>query len=79
MSASEGVLGYGSGRYKLVGRAGMDDYYLHSGDRLEIFYNGRWLRVWIVFDGQRWQFQNGQGQVIDGDLLGLAARQEGAL
>ena len=76
MSASEGVLGYGSGRYKLVGRAGTDDYYLHSGDRLEIFSDGRWLRVWIVFDGQRWQFQDEQGRVIESDLLGLAARQE---
>ena len=76
MSASGGILGYGSGRYKLVGRAGMDDYYLHSGDRFEIYSCDHWLQVWIFFDGQRWQFQNEQGQVIDSDLLGLAARQK---
>ena len=76
MATDEGVLGYGSGRYKLVGRAGLPDEYLHNGDGLEVRYRGRWLRVWIVFDGQRWQFHNEQGQVIESDLLGLAARQE---
>ena len=75
MSASEGVLSYGSGRYKLVGRAGRQDYYLHSGYRLEIYSGGRWLPVWIFFDGRRWQFEDRQGQVIDADLLGLPARQ----
>jgi hypothetical protein len=75
MSASEGVLSYGSGRYKLVGRAGRQDYYLHSGDRLEIYSGGRWLRVWIFFDGRRWFFEDKQGRVIGIDLLGLSARQ----
>ncbi len=75
MSASEGILSYGSGRYKLVGRAGWQDYCLHSGDALEIYSGGRWLRVWIFFDGRRWQFEDEQGRVIDADLLGLPARQ----
>ena len=75
MSASEGILGYGSGRYKLVGRANRQDYYLHSGDWLEIYAGGRWLSVWIVFDGQRWFFEDKQGRVIGVDLLGLPARQ----
>lgn len=75
MSASEGILSYGSGRYKLIGRAGRDDYYLHSGDRLEIYFGGCWLPVWIFFNGQRWQFEDRQGRVIDADLLGLPARQ----
>jgi len=75
MSASEGILSYGSGRYKLVGRAGRDDYYLHSGDRLEVRYGGRWLPVWIFFDGRRWFFEDKQGRVIDADLFGFPARQ----
>jgi len=72
---SEGVLGYGSGRYKLVGRAGRQDYYFHSGDRFEIYSGGCWLPVWIFFDGRRWFFEEKQGYVIDADLLGLPARQ----
>ena len=75
MSASEGILSYGSGRYKLVGRVGRQDYYLHSGDRLEICLGGRWLSVWIFFDGRRWVFEDKQGRLIDADLLGLPARQ----
>ena len=75
MSASEGILGYGSGRYKLVGRAGQSDYYLHSGERVEIFLGGRWLAVWIFFDGRRWFFEDRQGQRIETDVLGLPARQ----
>ncbi len=76
MSASEGFLSYGSGRYKLVGRAGKDDSYLHSGDRLEIYYGGCWLLVRIFFDGQRWFFENRQGRVIETDLFGLPARSQ---
>lgn len=76
MSTSEGILSYGSGRYKIVGRTGRDDYYLHNGDRLEICAGGRWLMVWIFFDGRRWRFEEKQGRVIDADLLGLPTRQE---
>ncbi len=75
MRASEGILGYGSGRYKLVGRAGMDDEYLHNGDGLEVCYRGRWLRLWVFFDGQGWRFEDKGGQVIEADLLGLPARR----
>jgi hypothetical protein len=75
MSASEGILSYGSGRYKLVGRAGRHDHYLHSGDRLEIYSGGHWLRVWLFFDGRRWFFEDEQGYVICNDLLGFPARQ----
>jgi Domain of unknown function (DUF5348) len=75
MNGAEGGLSYGSGRYKLVGRAGRPDYYLHNGDRLEIYLAGRWLAVWIFFDGRRWVFEDKQGRVIERDLLGLPARQ----
>jgi hypothetical protein len=34
MSRSEGILIYSSSRNKLVDRAGMEDCYLHSGDRV---------------------------------------------
>jgi len=75
MGRSQGVLGYGSGRYKLVGRAGREDEYLHNGDGLEVRYRGCWLRVWVFFDGQGWRFQDERGQVIAADFLGLPARR----
>ena len=75
MSTSEGFLGYGSGRYKLVGRAGRNDESLHNGDGLEVYYRGQWVRVWVFFDGWRWRFEDRQGQLIDADLLGLPARR----
>lgn len=72
MSAFEGVLGYGSGRYKLVGRA---DEYLHNGDGLEVRLDGRWRRVWVFSDGGRWWFEDESGRVIECDLLGIVARR----
>lgn len=75
MAMSEGLLSYGSGRYKLIGRAGVDDYYLHNGDGLEVRYRGVWVRVWVYFDGQGWRFQDAHRRVIDADLLGVAARR----
>jgi len=75
MATGEGVLGYGSGRYKLVGRTGLADEYLHNGDGLEVRSRGRWLRVWVYFDGQGWRFQDERGQVIAADLLGVSARR----
>src|SRR5207248_4201919 len=50
MGMTQGFLDYGSGRYKLVGRAGMHDYYFHNGDWLEVGYRGQWLRVWVFSD-----------------------------
>ena len=35
----EGWLDFGSGRYKLIGRPGRDDYSLHVGEWLEV-WNG---------------------------------------
>jgi len=34
--SQEGFLDYGSGRYKLIGRAGRDDYYLHAGEWVDV-------------------------------------------
>ena len=74
MSQREGRVGYGSGRYKLVGRAGCSDEYLHNGDGLEVRLDGRWVRVWVFSDGVRWWFEDESGYVIGRDLLGMVAR-----
>ena len=55
MACSEGCVDYGSGRYKLVGRAGQEDYYLHAGDWLEVWretqgWSSRCLRLYGVAD-----------------------------
>ena len=78
MSASEGVLGYGSGRYKLVGRAGQDDYYLHAGDWLEVQGETGWLavQVWADLSG-RWYFLDGNGSPV-AVFLGMRGRRVNA-
>ena len=75
MSQHEGRVNYGSGRYKLVGRAGCSDEYLHNGDGLEVRLDGRWVCVWVFSDGVRWWFEDELGRVIGRDLLGVAARR----
>jgi len=45
MASHEGFLDYGSGRYKLVGRPGQDDYYFHAGEWLEVWRDRGWLAV----------------------------------
>ena len=57
MSSDEGLVDYGSGRYKLVGRAGRDDYSFHAGDWLEVWGETRWLAVQVLADlSGRWYF-----------------------
>lgn len=75
MSQHEGRLDYGSGRYKVVGRAGVPDEYLHNGDGLEVRLDGRWRRVWVFSDGVRWWFEDEAGRVVGRDLLGVVARR----
>ena len=75
MNQREGWLDFGSGRYKLVGRAGCSDEYLHNGDGLEVRLDGRWRRVWVLSDGRQWWFEDESGHVIGRDLLGVAARR----
>ena len=61
MSASEGILSYGAGRYKPIGRAGRDDHHPHSGDRLEIYFGGCWLPVWISLTASDGNLRIGKG------------------
>jgi hypothetical protein len=37
--SQEGLLDFGSGRYKMIGRPGGEDSYLHVGEWLEV-WNG---------------------------------------
>jgi hypothetical protein len=48
--SQEGVLDYGSGRYKLIGRAGRDDYYLHAGEWVEVWNGMHWIAVQVLAD-----------------------------
>jgi hypothetical protein len=48
----EGFLDYGSGRYKLIGRAGRDDHSLHAGEWLEVRIGTGWLsRCKLTYGG----------------------------
>ena len=74
MASSEGFLDYGSGRYKLVGRPGQDDYYLHTGDWLEVWCGRGWLAVQVLADlSGRWYFLDGNGASV-AVSLGMRAR-----
>ena len=75
MSACEGILSYGSGRYKIVGRAGRQDEYLHNGDGFEVRWRGQWVRLWVFFDGWHWRFEDTHGRVSNVDVLGLPVRR----
>ena len=46
--SQEGFLDYGSGRYKLMGRAGRDDYYLHAGEWMEVWAVAQWVAVQVL-------------------------------
>ena len=71
---SAGILNYGSGRYKLIGRSGQDDYYLHAGDQREVWINQRWVALRIEADLLgRWYFVDAQGQTVRSPLS-LTAR-----
>ena len=50
MASDEGFLDYGSGRYKLIGRPGYDDYYVHAGDWLEVWRGTRWVGIQVQAD-----------------------------
>ncbi len=65
MTSEEGFIDYGSGRYKLVGRPGQDDYYFHAGDWLEVQGETGWLavQVWADLSG-RWYFVDGHGSLV---------------
>ncbi len=78
MSSDEGLVDYGSGRYKLVGRAGRDDYSFHAGDWLEVWGETRWLAVQVLADlSGRWYFVDGNGSPVVVSL-GMRARRVNA-
>jgi hypothetical protein len=67
-------LDYGSGRYKLMGRADQDDHYLHAGEWVEVWIGRQWLRVQVLADEQgRWYFLDGDGSPVVVQL-GMPAR-----
>ncbi len=75
MASQEGFLAYGFGRYKLMGRRGQDDSYLHAGDWLEVWMEGRgWVAVQVLADlSGRWYFLDGHGSLV-AVSLGMRAR-----
>ena len=74
MAHLEGFLDYGSGRYKLMGRVGQDDYYFHAGDWLEVWSKRGWVAVQVVADlSGRWSFLDGNGSSV-AVSLGMRAR-----
>ena len=65
--SQEGFLDYGSGRYKLIRRAGRDDYYLHAGEWMEVWAGTQWVAVQVLADAWgRWYFLN-----VDGSRLSV--------
>ena len=60
--SQEGFLDYGSGRYKLIGRAGRDDYSLHAGEWMEVWDGMQWVAVQVLADAWgRWYFLDVDG------------------
>ena len=74
MASHEGFLDYGSGRYKLVGRPGQDDYYFHAGEWLQVWFGRGWVPVQVLADlSGRWYFLDGNGSSV-AVSLGMRAR-----
>ena len=72
--SGDGWLGYGSGRYKLMGRAGQNDHYLHAGEWLEVWIGRQWVRIQVLSDEQgRWSFLDAEGSPVVVQL-GMPAR-----
>ncbi|MFL5627598.1 MAG: DUF5348 domain-containing protein [Ktedonobacteraceae bacterium] len=74
MASHEGFLDYGSGRYKLVGCPGQDDYYFHTSDWLEVWRDREWVAVQVLADlSGHWYFLDGNGSSVAVGL-GMHAR-----
>jgi hypothetical protein len=72
--SQEGFLDYGSGRYKLIGRAGRDDYSLHAGEWMEVWNGMRWVAVQVLADAWgRWYFLDVEGSGVSMQV-GMRAR-----
>ena len=73
--SAEGWLDYGAGRYKLMGRSGREDHYLHAGEWVEVWIGKQWVRVQVQADEQgRWRFWDGNGSPVVVQV-GMAARE----
>ncbi len=55
MTAVDGVMDYGSDRYKITGGPN-DGYEFHAGDVLDVLYKGCWLPARIEHGSGRWLF-----------------------
>ena len=65
--SQEGFVDYGSGRYKLIGRAGRDDYSLHAGEWMEVWTGTQWVAVQVLADAWGyWYFLD-----VDGSRLSV--------
>jgi uncharacterized protein DUF5348 len=61
-----GFLDYGSGRYKLIGRAGREDHYLHAGEWVEVWIGTGWVAVQVQADvWGRWSFLDADGVRVE--------------
>ncbi len=73
----EGWLDYGSGRYKLIGRAGWDEYSFHAGEWLEVWTGTQWMAVQVLADEWgRWHFLDEDGSRVLAQV-GVRARLRG--
>ena len=62
----EGFLDYGSGRYKLIGRAGREDHSLHAGEWVEVWIGTGWVAVQVQADvWGRWSFLDADGVRVE--------------
>ena len=63
--SEEGWLDYGSGRYKLIGRAGRDEYSFHAGEWLEVGAGTQWMAIQVLADEWgRWHFLDADGSPV---------------
>ncbi len=63
--SEEGWLDYGSGRYKLIGRAGRDEYSFHAGEWLEVWAGTQWMAIQVLADEWgRWHFLDEDGSRV---------------
>ncbi len=70
----EGWLDYGSGRYKLIGRPGRDDYYFHAGEWMEVWAGTWWVAAQVLAnEWDCWYFQDEDGSRVLVQL-GMRAR-----
>jgi hypothetical protein len=65
----EGWLDFGSGRYKLIGRPGREECYLHAGEWLEVWNGVQWIAVQVLADEWgRWYFLEADGERVTVEL-----------